>query len=492
MNVAKQPRTFISYSRKDKGFALELAKELRTAGYLVWLDQLDIPTGARWDDEVERALQESEIFLIILTPASISSENVKDEIGYAIDHGKRILPILMEECQVPLRLRRFQYVDFTKSEFNEGVKRAEQLLQSFINEQPASVEPIKPRLDVQKTPTKGSVATPSRPSQSKPVQRRSMLSAATTIGLITCLCGGGAIALFGSSLFRQTDNHPIESSHPSPSLIEVISTNTPISPALTSINPSTDTPPSTQVNTATAINPQPSATLPPTEIPPTAVVSWPTWHQTTATLIGDVAVASDGTVWVAGTNGTIWFSSNQGRDFTQLDATGFIRIAVAPNGTVWAVGDNSTLWKYDGNWAKTEASLIGDVAVASDGTIWVAGTNGTIWFSSNQGRDFTQLDATGFIRIAVAPNGTVWAVGDNGTLWKYDGNWTKTEASLIGDVAVAPDGTIWVAGTNGTIWYSSSEGRVFTQVDASNFVSVAAGSSAVWAVGSNGSLWYYQ
>ena len=108
MNTLKRRGAFISYSRRDKEFALEFARELRAAGYLVWLDQLDIPTGARWDDEVEKALREHEIFLIILTPASVSSENVKDEIGYAIDHGKRIMPVLLEACDVPLRLRRFQ------------------------------------------------------------------------------------------------------------------------------------------------------------------------------------------------------------------------------------------------------------------------------------------------------------------------------------------------------------------------------------------------
>jgi hypothetical protein len=86
MNTMKRRETFISYSRKDKDFALEFAREMKSAGYLVWLDQLDIATGARWDDEVEKALRECEIFLIILTTASVSFDNVKDEIGYAIDH----------------------------------------------------------------------------------------------------------------------------------------------------------------------------------------------------------------------------------------------------------------------------------------------------------------------------------------------------------------------------------------------------------------------
>ena len=134
MNTSKQCETFISYSRQDKEFALEFAREMKAAGLSVWLDQLDIPTGARWDDEVESALGECTVFLIILTPASVSSENVKDEIGYAIDHRKRIMPVLLKECAIPLRLRRFQYVDFTGIEFREGVKRAKQLLETLLDE----------------------------------------------------------------------------------------------------------------------------------------------------------------------------------------------------------------------------------------------------------------------------------------------------------------------------------------------------------------------
>ncbi len=134
MSPRSHRRTFISYSRINKEFALNLALELRASGFDIWLDQLDIPTGSRWDDEVEQALEASEIFMVILTPASSTSDNVKDEIGYAIDSGKRILPILLENARVPLRLIRFQYVDFTKKSFEEGVESAKQLLRRLIEE----------------------------------------------------------------------------------------------------------------------------------------------------------------------------------------------------------------------------------------------------------------------------------------------------------------------------------------------------------------------
>lgn len=132
--MEKQRKTFLSYSRVNKDFAVRLAKELKSEGFNVWLDLLDIPAGARWDIEVENALEECEIFMIIMTPAAIGSENVRDEIGYAIDNSKRFLPVLLEQCNVPLRLRRFQYVDFTNKSFDDGVESAKELLRNLIEQ----------------------------------------------------------------------------------------------------------------------------------------------------------------------------------------------------------------------------------------------------------------------------------------------------------------------------------------------------------------------
>ena len=149
MVIAKNRRTFISYSRVNKEFALKLAKELKSAGFSVWLDQLDIPTGSRWDNELEKALEECDIFLLILTPAAIASENVKDEIGYAIDNRKRILPILLENCNVPLRLRRFQYVDFTALSYEEGIEKSKQHLDILITEPTVPRGEISPELETE-------------------------------------------------------------------------------------------------------------------------------------------------------------------------------------------------------------------------------------------------------------------------------------------------------------------------------------------------------
>ena len=153
--------TFISYSRANSDFAVRLAKDLKAAGHEVWLDQLDIPTGSRWDDELEKALRTCSTFLIILSPEFIKSQNVKDEIGYAIDKGKHILPLMIKQCEIPFRLRRFQYVDFTKEdhdEYKERLRETKSLLSntqelptaSEFEKSPSTVEGPNPKTGAKK------------------------------------------------------------------------------------------------------------------------------------------------------------------------------------------------------------------------------------------------------------------------------------------------------------------------------------------------------
>ena len=126
---------FISYSREESEFALRLAGDLRKAGAQIWLDQLDIVPGKAWDDAIEKALQEASTMLLILSPASVKSDNVRNEISFAIEEKKTILPILHLDCAVPLQLHRLQRVDF-RTDYARGLK--EVLLQLGIASQEAT------------------------------------------------------------------------------------------------------------------------------------------------------------------------------------------------------------------------------------------------------------------------------------------------------------------------------------------------------------------
>lgn len=103
---------FFSYSRQDSEFALKLGRDLRAAGAAIWLDQLDIKPGERWDVAIQQALAGCARLLVILSPSSVESTNVMDEVSYALEENKLVIPVLYQECSIPFRLRRLQYTDF--------------------------------------------------------------------------------------------------------------------------------------------------------------------------------------------------------------------------------------------------------------------------------------------------------------------------------------------------------------------------------------------
>jgi hypothetical protein len=77
------------------------------------VDQLDILGGQRWDRAVETALQTCQGMIAVLSPDALASNNVMDEVSYALEERKIIIPILLHACTIPFRLRRVQYIDFT-------------------------------------------------------------------------------------------------------------------------------------------------------------------------------------------------------------------------------------------------------------------------------------------------------------------------------------------------------------------------------------------
>ena len=142
----------MSYARADSDFALKLGEALRSAGVNIWLDQLDIPTGERWDRVTEQALELCEHILVILSPASVISENVMDEVAFALEEKKQLLPILYSTCRIPFRIRRLQYIDFTK-DFDKGLKHLLSTLKNDERDEPIAREASKDKSQKQQEGT---------------------------------------------------------------------------------------------------------------------------------------------------------------------------------------------------------------------------------------------------------------------------------------------------------------------------------------------------
>jgi TIR domain len=118
---------FVSYAREDAEFVLRLAKDLRAGGANVWIDQLDIGPGQRWDRAVDDALAKCPQLLAILSPAALESTNVMAEVSRAQEEGKTVLLVIYRGCKIPFRLRRLQYVDLTLN-YDAGLGRLLEML----------------------------------------------------------------------------------------------------------------------------------------------------------------------------------------------------------------------------------------------------------------------------------------------------------------------------------------------------------------------------
>ncbi len=152
---------FFSYSRKDSEFVIKLANDLKKEGASVWLDQIDIAPGKRWDDAIQNALNEAKGLLVALSTFSIKSENVMDEVSYAINQGKQIVPLILENCEVPFRLARFQHIDFT-SNYEVALRQ----LQTIINANQTDCLLVNPDLKAaSKTPPNEKLHLKSRKSE---------------------------------------------------------------------------------------------------------------------------------------------------------------------------------------------------------------------------------------------------------------------------------------------------------------------------------------
>jgi hypothetical protein len=136
--MGSSAKAFVSYSRTDSDFVLRLCRDLRAAGASIWLDRLDIRPGQEWDQEIERGLAECGRMLVVLSPESVASQNVLDEIGYALSKKKAIIPILYRDCEIPYRLNRIQYVDF-RTAYDVGLRDLLSSLSSAKEEDPETI-----------------------------------------------------------------------------------------------------------------------------------------------------------------------------------------------------------------------------------------------------------------------------------------------------------------------------------------------------------------
>jgi hypothetical protein len=99
LNEVESSTVFISYKRSESSsFALLVNTRLKAEGLNSYLD-MAIPKGDDWQKRIKDEIERHDYFVFLLGKQSLSSDVVRQELAWAIQFGKVIIPIWHNEYE---------------------------------------------------------------------------------------------------------------------------------------------------------------------------------------------------------------------------------------------------------------------------------------------------------------------------------------------------------------------------------------------------------
>ena len=76
-----------------------------STGVGVWIDEGGIHGASLWGQEIVDAIESARVMVLMLSDASISSDNVVKELSIASEDKKPILPVYLHQAEIPKSMR---------------------------------------------------------------------------------------------------------------------------------------------------------------------------------------------------------------------------------------------------------------------------------------------------------------------------------------------------------------------------------------------------
>ena len=128
LNINEKPKIFLCHSSKDKTFVKRLAFSLKENGIDVWLDEWELKAGDSLIAKIQEAILDCSYLAAVISNNSINSSWVQKELNAALfeeldnNNQVKIIPVLFENCRLPVFLREKLYVDLTTEDnFNDEI-----------------------------------------------------------------------------------------------------------------------------------------------------------------------------------------------------------------------------------------------------------------------------------------------------------------------------------------------------------------------------------
>lgn len=107
-----RPKVFLSYARSDNSTARYLYDYLTLRDVDVAMD-VSLPAGDSFQDIMADAIRDADCVVVLMSPAYFESRWSNLEVGQAFRYKTRVVPVLVENCEVPSPLNHLMALDWT-------------------------------------------------------------------------------------------------------------------------------------------------------------------------------------------------------------------------------------------------------------------------------------------------------------------------------------------------------------------------------------------
>jgi hypothetical protein len=147
---------FLSHNSKDKPWVRILAERLIADEVIVWLDEAEINIGDSLIEKISTGIQDMRFVAAIISKNSVESSWVQKEISIAMSKeiaGREVmvLPLVIDNCELPVSLSDKLYADFTDPDSFE-ISYSKLLRALGVKETPRAIKQQKAAKPVQSKP----------------------------------------------------------------------------------------------------------------------------------------------------------------------------------------------------------------------------------------------------------------------------------------------------------------------------------------------------
>ena len=129
-----KPNVFVSYSRREVPFISHLVDDLEDHDFNVWLDYRSLIPGSSWQEQINQGIADSDVIILVVSKASMASENVETEWQNVLELNKRTILVVFEAVELPEELEAFEWVDF-RGNYKAGLDELMRQLQAPEDEE---------------------------------------------------------------------------------------------------------------------------------------------------------------------------------------------------------------------------------------------------------------------------------------------------------------------------------------------------------------------